>query len=207
GVQLDGRSVTARIFDSVGTVALKSALETAGYVFPETSRTLVQIMDELESNPETSLARMDALASQMAELEQAAGITEEVLPDPDSTESAPPSEVPENTPTGDINIFGRYTVVTTAEDGGTDTMTVTLSDQGGGRVQWTHEDDEDDEDDDFTNMLYDQSTHTLHYEEGTWTVNVTFVNSAGTVKGRGYMSGILWEQPFKVALDFTKTSD
>lgn len=204
GVQVDGRSVTARIFDSVGTVALKSSLESAGYVFPETSRTLVQIMDELESNPETALARMDALASQMAELEQAAGITKDILPDPGSVESTPPSEIPENTSAGDINIFGRYTVVTTAEDGGTDTITVTLSDQGGGRVQWMPEDDEDD---DFTNMSYDQSTHTLHYEEGTWTVNVTFVNSAGTVKGSGYMSGILWEQPFKVALDFTKISD
>lgn len=182
GVQVDGRSVTAQIFDSVGTVALKSALEAAGYVFPETSRSLIEVMEELESNPETALARMDALVSQMAELERAAGIT-----------------------AGDVNIFGRYTVVTTAEDGGTDTMTVALSDQGGGRVRWTPEDDEDN---DFTNMSYDQSTHTLHYEEGTWTVNVTFVNSAaGTVKGRGYMSGILWEQPFKVALDFTKISD
>lgn len=38
-------------------------------------------------------------------------------------------------------------------------------------------------------------------------ISVTFFNSAGTVKGNGYMSGILWEQPFEVALDFTKISD
>jgi len=209
GVQVDGgRTVTARIFDSVGTVALKSALESAGYVFPETSKTLVQIMDELEADPVATLARMDALVSQMAELEQAANIMEEASPDPGSTESTMPQA-----PAGDINIFGRYTVGTTSEDGETDTMTVTLSDAGGGNVLWQAEDeygeDEHEEDDGYAGratMSYNESTHTLHYE-GDWTVNVTFVNSEGTVKGSGYMKGILWEQPFRITLDFTKISN
>ena len=101
-----------------------------------------------------------------------------------------------------------------AEDGETDTMTVTLSDAGKGYVLWQteedeYEEDEYEEDDGYSGratMSYDESTHTLHYKGG-WTVNVTFVNSEGTVKGRGYMSGVLWEQSFRLNFDFTKISD
>ncbi len=222
GVQVDGGSVTARIFDSVGAEALKSALETAGYVFPETSKTLTEIMEELESDPAAALARIETLASQMAKLEQAAGVAagaaegaapeqsgaSAASPEPGGAESAlPPAGA------GEIDIFGRYAVVTTAEDGETDTITVTLSDAGGGYVLWqTEEDGEDEyEDDDASagraTMSYDESTHTLHYEESDWTVHAVFSGSGDTVTGKGYMSGVLWEQSFYVTLDFTKISD
>lgn len=47
------RNATAR--DDMGTVALKSAPETAEYVFPETSRALTGIVDEREPNPKAPL--------------------------------------------------------------------------------------------------------------------------------------------------------
>jgi len=95
GVQLDGnRSVTARIFDSAGSTSLKSALETAGYVFPETAKTLIELMDEYKSDPVAALNRMDALVSQMAELELTAGGSL----GPDSPEAAPPEDEGEQEP-------------------------------------------------------------------------------------------------------------
>jgi len=217
GIKVEGLSEQAvSISGQVFEAGAKAALEAAGYVLPEneTIKALSDILNDRKPDREQLRARLDALSARMSELEQTAGITEEVPPDQGNAESAPPSKVPENTPAGDINIFGRYTVGTTSEDGETDTMTVTLSDAGGGYVLWQtegdeYEEDEYEEDDGYAGratMSYNESTHTLHYK-GDWTVNVTFVNSEGTVKGSGYMSGILWEQSFRLALDFTKISD
>jgi hypothetical protein len=204
GVQVDGgRTVTARIFDSVGTAALKSALETAGYVFPETSKTLVQIMEELEANPEATLARMDALVSQMAELEQAANITEESTPEPGSTGSTAPP-----TSTEDISIFGRYSVVSrviNGEDEEEETSFATLVDLGAGKVQWI--DDDDEEDDDPFIMSYDASSHKLYYFEEGSIVNVVFTSSEGKVTGKGTMTATLWGERLEATLSLTKISD
>lgn len=186
GVQVDGRSVTARIFDSVGTVALESALESAGYVFPETSRTLVQIMDELESNPETALARMDALVSQMGELERTAGITAE----------APPPQAPAI----NMNIFGKYTAVSTKGDE-TDTDTITLRDNGNGTLIWIAEDG------DKTRLSYDQTTNIIHTESEGLTDHIEFSLSGSTVTGSGYMSGTFWGEPIEATISLTKISD
>lgn len=209
GVQVDDRTVTARIFDSVGTVALTSAIESAGYVFPETSKTLVQIMEEMEADPEATLARMDALVSQMAELEQAAGITEEVLPEPGSSESTLPQA-----PAGDINIFGRYSVVSrviNSDDEEETTHFVTILDLGQGKAQWIDEEDEDEdefEDEDTPIIMsYDASSHKLYYLEEGATFDATFSVSEGTVTGSGYMSGSIWGERFEAILSLTKISD
>jgi len=212
GVQVDDRSVTARIFDSAGTVALKSALETAGYVFPETARTLTEIMEGLEADPEAALARMDALVSQMAELERAAGITEEGAPEPGGTESAPTDESTESaappTSTGDISIFGRYSVVSRVINGENEeeeTSFATLVDLGAGKVQWI--DDDDEEDDDPFIMSYDASSHKLYYFEEGSIVNVVFTSSGGKVTGKGTMTATLWGEHLEATLALTKISD
>lgn len=210
GVQVDGgRTVTARIFDSVGTVALKSALESTGYVFPETSRTLTQIMEELETDPEAALARMDALVSQMAELERAAGIAEEAAPEPDSAESTLPQA-----PAGDINIFGRYSVVSrviNSDDEEETTHFVTILDLGQGKAQWIDEEDEDEdefEDEDTPIIMsYDASTHKLRYFEEGFAFDAAFTISEGVVTGSGYMNGSLWGERFEATLSLTKISD
>ncbi|MEA5025616.1 MAG: hypothetical protein VB109_22585, partial [Desulfitobacterium hafniense] len=212
GVQVDDRTVTARIFDSVGTAALKSALETAGYVFPETSGTLTEIMEELEADPEAVLARMDALASQMAELERAAGIVGEVPPEPGGAESAPTDESTESaapsTSTGDISIFGRYSVVSrviNGEDEEEETSLATLVDLGAGKVQWI--DDDDEEDDDPFIMSYDASSHKLYYFEEGSIVNVVFTSSGDKVTGKGTMTATLWGERLEATLSLTKISE
>lgn len=212
GVQVDDRTVTARIFDSVGTVALKSALESAGYLFPETSRTLTEIMEELETDPEAALARMDALVSQMAELERAAGLAEEISPAPDSAASAPANESTESaapsTSTGDISIFGRYSVVSrviNGEDEEEETSFATLVDLGAGKIQWI--DDDDEEDDDPFIMSYDASSHKLYYFEEGAIVNVVFTSSGDKVTGKGTMTATLWGERLEATLSLTKISD
>ncbi len=196
GVQVDGgRTVTARIFDSVGMVALKSALETAGYMFPETSKTLVQIMEELEANPETTLARLDALVSQMAELERTAGIPEEATPEPGSTENTTPQ-----IPSINMNIFGQYTVVSNYGDE-TETTTVTIKKIGDGLLSWI------DEDGDAETLVYNQETNIIHDDSSGIMLHIEFSMSGGTVTGSGYISGTLWDEPIEATIALTKISD
>lgn len=195
GVKVDDRSVTARIFDSAGTVALKSALESAGYVFPETSRTLTEIMEEMEADPEAALARMDALVSQMAELEQAANITEEASPNPSSTENTTPQ-----VPSINMNIFGQYTVVTNYGDE-TETTTVTLKKIGDGLLSWI------DEDGDAETLVYNQETNIIHDDSSGLMLHIEFSMSGGTVIGSGYMSGTFWDEPIEATIALTKISE
>lgn len=196
GVQVDGgRTVTARIFDSVGTVALKSALESAGYVFTETSRTLTEIMEEMEANPVATLARMDALVSQMAELERTAGIPEEAIPEPDSTENTTPQ-----VPSINMNIFGQYTVVSNYGDE-TETTTVTIKKIGDGLLSWI------DEDGDAETLVYNQETNIIHDDSSGIMLHIEFSMSGGTVTGSGYISGTLWDEPIEATIALTKTSD
>ena len=210
GVQVDDRTVTARIFDSVGTEALKSALESAGYVFPETSRTLTEIMEELEADPEAALARMGALVSQMAELTRAAGITGEAPPEPGSAESTAPSESAENTPAGDTTIFGTYRQVSTkeftgkanGEEGETEISTIIIEDVGGGLLKLI-----DEEYDDTTFLNYDPETNIVHNESAGITVHIEFSLSEGGVTGSGYIRGTLWGEPIGATLELTKISD
>ncbi len=50
GVKVDNGDVTARIFDSAGKEALKSALEAIGYVFPEESKTVQDLVNEYKES-------------------------------------------------------------------------------------------------------------------------------------------------------------
>lgn len=197
GVQVDDRTVTARIFDSAGPAALKSALETAGYVFPETARTLTELMEELEADPEVMIARMDALVSQMAELERAAGITEEGAPEPGGTESPTPQ-----LPSINMNIFGQYTCVATGGvNDETITSTVTLRDIGDGLLSWI------DEDGDATTVAYNKETNIIHDDSSGLTLHIEFSLSGSTVTGSGYMSGTFWDEPVEEIFELTKISD
>lgn len=198
GVKVDNGDVTARILDSAGKEALKSALVAIGYVFPEETKTIKDLVKEYKDSVDLDSVwkEMEILISEMGKIESSEGISG-VIP----TEAGNVvEEVPSST-NNEFSIFGKYNVVTTAEDGGTDSLTVTLTDRGNNIVRWTSDDD------DYTNMSYDESTNTLHYEEEAWVVNVVFKDSEGTVKGSGYMSGVIWEQEFNVKLDFTKISD
>lgn len=196
GVQVDGgRTVTARIFDGMGTVALKSALESAGYMFPETARTLTGIMEELEADPETALARMDSLTSQMAELEQAANITEEASPNPGRTENTMPQ-----IPSINMNIFGQYNVVTNYGDE-TETTTVTIKKIGDGLLSWI------DEDGDAETLVYNQETNIIHDDSSGLMLHIEFSMSGSTVIGSGYMSGTFWDEPIEATIALTKISD
>lgn len=211
GVKVDGeRTVTARIFDSLGMTALKSALEDAGYVFPETSKSLIQILEELESNPEATLARLDALVSQMAELERTAGITEQVSPEPGGADSTTSSESSENTPAGDATIFGTYRQISTkeftgkanGEEGETEISTIIIEDVGGGMLKFI-----DEEYDDTTFLDYDPETNIVHDESAGITVHIEFSQSQGGVTGSGYIRGELWGEPIGATLSLTKISD
>jgi hypothetical protein len=179
----------------VGTVALKSALESAGYVFPETSRTLTEIMEEMEADPVATLARMDALVSQMAELERTAGIPEEAIPEPDSTENTTPQ-----VPSINMNIFGQYTVVSNYGDE-TETTTVTIKKIGDGLLSWI------DEDGDAETLVYNQETNIIHDDSSGIMLHIEFSMSGGTVTGSGYISGTLWDEPIEANIALTKTSD
>lgn len=199
GVKVDNGDVTARILDSAGKEALKSALEAIGYVFPEETKTIQDLVKEYKDSVDLDSVwkEMEILISEMVKIESNERISG-VIP----TEAGNVTEEVPSSTNSEFSIFGKYNVVTTAEDGGTDSLTVTLTDRGNNIVRWTSDDD-----DDFTNMSYDESTNTLHYEEEAWVVNVVFIDSEGTVKGSGYMSGVIWEQEFNVKLDFTKISD
>lgn len=196
GVKVEGLSEQAvRISGQILETGAKAALETAGFLYPETTKIVSELVDFWKPNPETALARMDALISQMAELMQAAGLPDEAAPEPDALEGVLPPVA-----AGDINIFGRYTCVISYADGETETQTISILDRGDGSVVWT--DFEGDE----TILSYDKSSHTL-YLEGVFTVNITFSDSGGNVTGSGYENGVLWGEPFHVDFSLTKLSD
>lgn len=206
GIKVEGLSdqavtISGELFD----VGARAALEAAGFLYPKATKAISELAGFWEPDPEVLIARMDALVSQMAELEQAAGITEEVSPEPDSAESALADDSPETTPpqmsAGDINIFGKYTLVSSYDNGENETHNITIRDQGDGRVVLT--DDEGDED----VLLYDKSSHTLHLEDSGCTIHIAFSDSGGKVTGSGYESGILWGEAFYAEFALTKISD
>ena len=143
------------------------------------------------------IARMDALVSQMAEIERAAGITEEVSPDSGSTESPTPQ-----LPSINMNIFGKYTCVATGGvNDETVTSTVTLREIGDGLLSWI------DEDGDATTVAYNKETNIIHDDSSGLTLHIEFSLSGGTVTGSGYMSGTFWDEPVEEIFELTKISD
>ncbi len=194
GVQVDKRDVTARIFDSAGAEALRSALEVAGFVFPETTKTLAELMEEMKPGPDAALTALDALVSQMATWESAVGLAPE-----------PPSE-PETQPV-EVNIFGRYSVVSTvigAEDEDAQTSVASLTDLGQGKVQWLTLDDDEEEP---IIMSYDAATRKVYYYEEGFSFDATFTSTEGKVTGKGYISGALWGERYEATMSLTKISD
>ena len=215
GVKVEGLGLsehTHRISGQIFEEGTKAAIEAAGFLYPETTKAISQLAELWEPDQEAMIARIDALASQIAELEQAAGIAEEAPPEPGSTESAPANENTESvappTSTGDISIFGRYSVtayVINADDGEEQTSLITLVNLGAGKVQWI--DDDDEEDDDPFIMSYDPVSHKLYYFEEGAIVNVVFTSSGDKVTGKGTMTATLWGERLEATLSLTKISD
>jgi hypothetical protein len=195
GVKVDKRDVSARIYDSLGNVSVQSALEKAGYIFPQTTQTLKEIMEALQYDPEEAIAKMDAIVSQMAELERMVeGWVEEENDQSTSTENS----------LGNASIFGTYScsfLYNSSEDLEEDNQTIILRDNGAGIVGWI------DEDGDETILSYDEDTSTIYYETEALTIHIDFSQSGGTVIGTGYMKGIFWKNPIDVSISLTKISD
>ena len=194
GVKVDKRNVSARVFDSVGGVSMESALEKAGYVFPEATKTLKEIMDALQYDPEEAIAKMDAIVSQMAELERM--VEGWVEAENDQSTSA------ENS-LGNASIFGTYTctfVYNGSEDEGEDVETIMIQDKGDGTVGWIDEDGEE------TILTYNKNMGTLHWDEDGFTIYIAFSGTGNTLTGSGYMKGVLWDEPLNVNISLTKIS-
>ena len=211
GVKVEGLSDQAtRISGQVFKASEKAALEAAGFLFPATTKTLSQLIGLWKPEPEVMIARLDALVSQMAELERAAGIASEVPSEPGSAESTIPSESPKNTPAEDATIFGTYSQVATkeftgktnGEEGETEISTIIIKDVGGGLLVLI-----DEEYDDKTYLDYDPVTNIVHNESAGITVHIEFSLSEGGVTGSGYVRGTLWGEPIGATLSLTKISD
>ncbi|MBP6887886.1 MAG: hypothetical protein KBC20_07465 [Oscillospiraceae bacterium] len=211
GVKVEGLSDQAtRISGQVFEAGEKAVLEAAGFLFPATTKTLSQLIGLWKPEPEVMIARLDALVSQMAELERAAGIASEVPSEPGSAESTMPSESPENTPAEDATIFGTYSQVATkeftgkanGEEGETEISTIIIKDAGGGLLVLI-----DEEYDDKTYLDYDPVTNIVHNESAGITVHIEFSLSEGGVTGSGYIRGTLWGEPIGATLSLTKISD
>ncbi len=200
GIKVEGLGLsehTHRISGEVFEVGAKAALEAAGFLFPKATKTLSQLTELWEPEPEIMVARMDALVSQMAELEQAAGITGEVPSEPGSTESTTPQ-----VPSINMNIFGKYTCVATGGvNDETKTSTIILRDIGDGLLSWI------DEDGDATTLVYNKETNIIHDESSGLTLHIEFSLSGSTVTGSGYMSGTFWDEPVEEIFELTKISD
>jgi hypothetical protein len=194
GIKVEGLSNQAvAISSEIFEAGAKTALEAAGFLFPETTKALSQLAGFWEPEPEVMIARMDALVSQMAELERVTDITEEGSPEPGGSGSAP--SISE-----DINIFGKYTVISKTEDEAV-TDTVILRDNGNGTLLWISEEGDE------TYLSYDPTTNIIHTESEGLTVHIEFSLSGNTVIGSGYESGTFWGESVEATITLTKISD
>lgn len=118
-----GAKLTAQIFESVGEAALKNALEAAGFVFPKTAKTLSEILGDWKPDMEVTAARLDALVSQIAEIERAAANSEGTGDAKASGqgEITSPSQTPEaSSPTNKAPQYAWVLVETITNDGKSD---------------------------------------------------------------------------------------
>lgn len=211
GVKVEGLSNQAtRISGQVVEAGAKAALEAAGFLFPKTTKALSQLVGLWKPDPEIMVARIDALVSQMAELERAADSASVATPEPGSSESTMPSESPENTLAKAATIFGTYSQVSTKEftgeangvEGETEISTIIIKDAGGGLLVLI-----DEEYDDKTYLNYDPVTNIVHNESAGITIHIEFSLSESGVTGSGYIRGTLWGEPIGATLSLTKISD
>ncbi|MCE5236277.1 MAG: hypothetical protein LLF87_09550, partial [Eubacteriales bacterium] len=93
-----GTELTAQVFENLGEAGLKASLEAAGYLFPQTSKTLLEIINGWKPNPKAAIARLDALTAQMEAFNPAA--------------QAP--DVAQPTPAPAVDVSGKYAGTSTA---------------------------------------------------------------------------------------------
>lgn len=89
-----GTKLTAQVFENPGEAGLKASLEAAGYVFPQTSKTLSEIINGWKPDLEAAIARLDTLAAQITALAPAG------------------SDVTQ--PASDVDVSGNYAGTSTA---------------------------------------------------------------------------------------------
>lgn len=199
GVKVDNGDVTARILDSAGKEALESALEAIGYVFPEETKTIQDLVKEYKDSVDIDSVweEMEILISEMGKIESNEGISGVIADGSDSPET-PSTE----SPLSGINIFGKYNRVSKAE-----TMEepevgiIELRDLGDGNIVWIDDDGE------RTVLSYDKESNSIHMDEGGLVFDLKFSSSGGQITGFGTMTGLFWGENIEATISLTKISD
>ena len=199
GVKVDNGDVTARILDSAGKEALKSALEAIGYVFPEETKTIQDLVKEYKDSVDIDSVwkEMEILISEMGKIESNQGISDAISPETDDPET-PSTE----TPLTGINIFGKYnsvSKVSTMED--PEVEIIEIRDVGDGSIVWI------DGDGDETVLSYDKASNSIHWEEEGIVFDLDFTSSGGEITGFGTMTGLFWGEELNATISLTKISD
>lgn len=199
GVKVDNRDVTARILDSAGKEALKSALETIGYVFPEQTKTIQDLVKEYKDSVDLDSVwkEMETLISEMGKIESNQGITDAISVGSDNPET-PSTE----TPILGINIFGKYNRVSKVDsEDEPEVGIIELRDRGDGYVVWIDDDGE------RTVLSYDKASNSIHMDQDGLVLDLKFSSSGGQVTGFGTMTGLFWGEELNATISLTKISD
>lgn len=199
GVKVDNRDVTARILDSAGKEALKSALETIGYVFPEQTKTIQDLVKEYKDSVDLDSVwkEMETLISEIGKIESNQGITDTISVGSDNPET-PSTE----TPILGINIFGKYNRVSKVDsEDEPEVGIIELRDRGDGYVVWIDDDGE------RTVLSYDKVSNSIHMDQDGLVLDLKFSSSGGQVTGFGTMTGLFWGEELNATISLTKISD
>ena len=199
GVKVDNRDVTARILDSAGKEALKSALETIGYVFPEQTKTIQDLVKEYKDSVDLDSVwkEMETLISEMGKIESNQGVTDAISVGSDNPET-PSTE----TPILGINIFGKYNRVSKVDsEDEPEVGIIELRDRGDGYVVWIDDDGE------RTVLSYDKASNSIHMDQDGLVLDLKFSSSGGQVTGFGTMTGLFWGEELNATISLTKISD
>lgn len=199
GVKVDNRDVTARILDSAGKEALKSALETIGYVFPEQTKTIQDLVKEYKDSVDLDSVwkEMETLISEIGKIESNQGITDAISVGSDNPET-PSTE----TPILGINIFGKYNRVSKVDsEDEPEVGIIELRDRGDGYVVWIDDDGE------RTVLSYDKASNSIHMDQDGLVLDLKFSSSGGQVTGFGTMTGLFWGEELNATISLTKISD
>jgi hypothetical protein len=172
-VAINGQTIDVT---GMGTEAVKSALEEAGFPLPDAPMEVLELIrNAWDPDIEVMRAQMGALT---------AGLTEEV------------SEEPPVLVVG--SIFGSYSYTMTYQDGEVDTGTCTIEDNGDGTIAWISDDM------DITTLYYEEGSRRIYYSGDGLNLEILFTSGLGGVKGTGRMYGTFWDSPIDVSIDMTK---
>ena len=175
GVSKDAVTMGADVFE----IGDEEALLASGFVFPETEKTISQVVESWEPDASMVMDRMEKLDSQMVGLEnKVSGLT-----------------------SGKINISGIYTQVSTNNYDDEEDIAVVKLEVSGNIVNVTDEDGE------VTAVNYDPKNNNISYKEGDTDYKMKFTREDGTVVGNGYMKTVIWGMPVELTVVMTKTSD